>query len=94
MGTKPAARKPMSVQEAGRLGGQRTSATHGPGHYQEIGHRGGSQTARTHSPEWYERIGRKGGAAMKRLRAAGRRAANRGARASAAGPSVLPTCTA
>ena len=32
---------PMTVREAGRKGGLRTSATHGHDFYQEIGHKGG-----------------------------------------------------
>jgi uncharacterized protein len=38
----------MTVQEAGRKGGLRTSATHGEGFYSEIGRKGGeSKTNRT-----------------------------------------------
>ena len=32
---------PMTVAEAGRKGGQRTSETHGHQFYEEIGHKGG-----------------------------------------------------
>ncbi len=32
---------PMTVREAGRKGGTRTSETHGHEFYQDIGHRGG-----------------------------------------------------
>ncbi len=31
----------MTVEEAGRKGGERTSETHGEEFYQEIGHKGG-----------------------------------------------------
>ncbi len=33
----------MSVQEAGRKGGSKTSQTHGREFYQEIGHKGGQK---------------------------------------------------
>lgn len=33
----------MTVQEAGRRGGQRTSQTHGREFYEEIGHKGGQK---------------------------------------------------
>jgi general stress protein YciG len=33
----------MSVQEAGRKGGTRTSQTHGREFYQQIGHKGGQK---------------------------------------------------
>jgi len=33
----------MSVQEAGRRGGQRTSQTHGRDFYEEIGRKGGQK---------------------------------------------------
>jgi len=47
----------MTVQEAGKKGGKRTSATHGRQFYQEIGRKGGS----------------KGGQKVKRLIEQGRR---------------------
>jgi general stress protein YciG len=36
----------MTVEEAGRLGGERTSATHGEEFYSEIGHKGGQKVRR------------------------------------------------
>ena len=33
----------MTVQEAGRKGGQRTAMTHGKEFYEEIGHKGGQR---------------------------------------------------
>lgn len=33
----------MTVQEAGRKGGERTSETHGREFYEEIGHKGGQK---------------------------------------------------
>ncbi len=50
----------MTVQEAGRRGGQRTAQTHGREFYEEIGHKGGQKVkelieagkkARRKSPE-------------------------------------------
>ncbi len=38
----------MTVEEAGRMGGERTSETHGPEFYSEIGSKGGSQRAKQH----------------------------------------------
>jgi uncharacterized protein len=38
----------MTVQEAGRMGGEKTSETHGPEFYSEIGSKGGSQRAKQH----------------------------------------------
>jgi general stress protein YciG len=36
----------MTVEEAGRLGGERTSETHGEAFYSEIGHKGGQKVKR------------------------------------------------
>ncbi len=36
----------MSVEEAGRLGGERTAQTHGEKFYSEIGHKGGQKVRR------------------------------------------------
>ncbi len=38
----------MTVEEAGRMGGEKTSETHGPEFYSEIGSKGGSQRAKQH----------------------------------------------
>jgi general stress protein YciG len=38
----------MTVEEAGHLGGAKTSETHGPEFYSEIGSKGGSQRAKQH----------------------------------------------
>ncbi|MDR0372034.1 MAG: hypothetical protein LBI79_00495 [Nitrososphaerota archaeon] len=38
----------MTVEEAGRLGGERTAETHGPEFYSTIGSKGGSQRAKQH----------------------------------------------
>ena len=36
----------MTVGEAGRMGGEKTSATHGPEFYSEIGSKGGQRVRR------------------------------------------------
>jgi uncharacterized protein len=36
----------MTVEEAGRMGGQRTAETHGPEFYSEIGSKGGQKVRR------------------------------------------------
>lgn len=51
----------MTVQEAGKKGGQKTRTTHGHEFYQEIGRKGGETTSREHGPEFYQEIGTKGG---------------------------------
>jgi general stress protein YciG len=40
---------PMSVREAGRLGGRKTKAKHGPAFFEEIGRLGGIATQRKHA---------------------------------------------
>ncbi len=51
----------ITVGEAGRKGGERTSETHGKEFYEKIGHKGGEKTAATHGPDFYREIGHKGG---------------------------------
>ncbi|MCW4028331.1 MAG: Em GEA1 (EM1) [Candidatus Bathyarchaeota archaeon] len=36
----------MTVEEAGRMGGQKTAETHGEEFYSEIGHKGGQKVKR------------------------------------------------
>ncbi len=69
----------MTVEEAGRLGGEKTSETHGPEFYSEIGSKGGSQRAKQHegSPEArgktsLEEAGHRGGQKVRRLILAGK----------------------
>jgi general stress protein YciG len=64
----------MTVQEAGRMGGEKTSETHGPEFYSEIGSKGGSKRARQHegSPEArgktsLEEAGHRGGQRVRKL---------------------------
>lgn len=65
----------MSVSEAGRRGGEKTSETHGHEFYEEIGHKGGEKgghkggetTSERYGHEHYEEIGHKGGQKVKEL---------------------------
>ncbi len=57
----------MSVQDAGRKGGERTKETHDHNFYQQIGRKGGETTSREHGPEFYEQIGHKGGQRVREL---------------------------
>ncbi|MFA7253606.1 MAG: KGG domain-containing protein [Patescibacteria group bacterium] len=61
----------MTVREAGRKGGQRTSQTHGREFYEEIGHMGGAKggraTSQKYGPEFYSEIGHKGGQKVRDL---------------------------
>ena len=61
----------MTVQEAGKKGGSRTSQTHGREFYQEIGHmggqKGGRSTSQKYGPEFYSKIGHKGGQRVREL---------------------------
>lgn len=60
----------MTVEEAGRIGGQIggqvTKAEYGPEFYSKIGHEGGIEAHRQH-PDLAERAGHKGGQKVKRL---------------------------
>jgi general stress protein YciG len=51
----------MTVEEAGRKGGERTSETHNREFYSEIGRKGGTKVAEEKGPEFYSKIGKKGG---------------------------------
>jgi len=69
----------MTVEEAGRLGGEKTAETHGPEFYSEIGSKGGSRRAKQHegTPEArgktsLEEAGHRGGQKVRRLIQAGK----------------------
>jgi uncharacterized protein len=64
----------MTVEEAGRMGGEKTSETHGAEFYSEIGHKGGSQRAKQHEgtseaegKTSLEEAGHRGGQRVKKL---------------------------
>ena len=65
----------MSVSEAGKRGGQRTSQTHGHDFYEEIGKKGGETTSEKYGTPFYEEIGHKGGQKVKELIEEGKKAA-------------------
>ncbi len=41
----------MTVEEAGRMGGEKTSETHGEEFYSEIGHKGGQKVKKAYEKE-------------------------------------------
>ncbi len=51
----------MTVQEAGRKGGETTKREYGPDFYETIGSKGGETTKRRYGPDFYSKIGRQGG---------------------------------
>ena len=53
----------MTVEEAGRKGGEATSTIHGRGFYEEIGQKGGAARRGQLGPDGYSVLGRKGGEA-------------------------------
>ncbi len=64
----------MTVEEAGRMGGEKTSETHGPEFYSEIGSKGGSQRAKQHEGSMeaegktsLEEAGHRGGQRVRKL---------------------------
>ena len=58
----------MTVAEAGRRGGTKTSETHNHEFYHEIGRKGGEKVASERGPEFYSIIGRKGGKVKRRTK--------------------------
>jgi general stress protein YciG len=66
----------MTVREAGRKGGLRTSQTHGHEFYQEIGRKGGETVLNERGPQFYEEIGHKGGQKVRDLINEGKRRLN------------------
>lgn len=67
----------MTVGEAGRRGGAKTSETHSHEFYEEIGkmggHKGGETTSEPYGHGFYEEIGHKGGQRVKHLVEEGKR---------------------
>src|SRR5208283_2578531 len=69
----------MTVAEAGRMGGEKTSVTHGSEFYSEIGSKGGSERAKQHEgtseamgKTSLEEAGHMGGQRVRRLIQAGK----------------------
>ena len=55
----------MTVEEAGRRGGQVVKQKYGPEFYSEIGQKGGEAVKEKYGSEFYSEIGQKGGEARK-----------------------------
>lgn len=51
----------MTVEQAGRKGGETTAEKYGHEFYEEIGRKGGKTVAERYGHEHFEEIGRKGG---------------------------------
>ena len=62
----PPAKRPMTLAEAGRKGGEKVKKERGPDFYAEIGRKGGRRVAQDHGPSFYAEIGRKGGEARRK----------------------------
>lgn len=61
----PPPRRPMTLAEAGRRGGEKVKRERGADFYAEIGRKGGRRVAQSHGPAFYAEIGRKGGEARR-----------------------------
>jgi len=57
----------MTVQEAGRKGGEKVARERGHEFYEEIGRKGGETVARERGPGFYSEIGHKGGQRVREL---------------------------
>jgi general stress protein YciG len=60
-GAAPGSDGRMTVQEAGRRGGESVKQKYGAAFYETIGRKGGQATKEAHGHAFYEQIGKKGG---------------------------------
>lgn len=65
MSETPEPKRPMTLSEAGRKGGEKVKRERGANFYAEIGRKGGRRVAQDHGPSFYSEIGRKGGEARR-----------------------------
>lgn len=65
----------MTVQQAGRRGGETTAKKYGRSFYEKIGRKGGKSVASKYSHEHFEEIGRKGGLKVAELIERGKKSA-------------------
>jgi uncharacterized protein len=62
-------KKPITVAEAGKLGGLKTASTHGKEFYKEIGRKGGRKVADVRGSNFFSEIGKESGAKRAKQRA-------------------------
>ena len=70
-------REEITVQEAGRKGGETVSRKYGHEHFEEIGRKGGETVSEKYGHEHFEEIGHKGGQKVRDLIERGKRAERR-----------------
>ncbi len=68
----------MTVEQAGRRGGETTAKKYGREFYEEIGRKGGERVAKKYGHEHFEEIGRKGGLKVAELIERGKKAESQG----------------
>lgn len=63
---EPKRKRPMTLAEAGRRGGEKVKRERGRDYYAEIGRKGGASVKERRGPAFYAEIGRKGGEARRK----------------------------
>lgn len=59
-------KRPMTLSEAGKRGGEKVKRERGRDYYAEIGRKGGASVKERRGPAFYAEIGRKGGEARRK----------------------------